>query len=340
MTPSNEIIRVPATISVPLVAVSKFLGIAPILTFADTVLWNWDLVDADKPLSMDNMRIQNLFSGRESEAAFYHASAKVEFCGVEMLQVIEKYNALATSDFLYIQKIARYLNRLESLINEMTEVMQSIRVACDPHIFYWDVRPWYEGADAKGPASPGWTYEGVPNSHLLDLSGPSAGQSSVIHALDIFLDIDHKLNHRRHPAPSVENKKADLGFMERMRRYMPGKHRAYLAQLQASPRPIRMISRSNSGLREHYDATVTSLKKLRDSHIRIVCLYVINTARALPSARSGCPASAMMKRLAENRAVGDGPVRGTGGTNLALLLKAGRDATHRAVLNEQSIRRS
>jgi len=62
----------------------------------------------------------------------------------------------------------------------------------------------------------------VGDSDTLDLSGPSAGQSSVMHALDIFLDIDHKLKDRRSPAPSANNKKADLGFMERMRLYMPG----------------------------------------------------------------------------------------------------------------------
>jgi len=52
-----------------------------------------------------------------------------------------------------------------------------------------------------------------------------------MHALDIFLDIDHKLKDRRSPAPSANNKKADLGFMERMRLYMPGKHRDYLEHL-------------------------------------------------------------------------------------------------------------
>ena len=35
----------PAPIAVPWVAVSDKLGVPPILSYADTVLWNWRLVD-------------------------------------------------------------------------------------------------------------------------------------------------------------------------------------------------------------------------------------------------------------------------------------------------------
>ena len=36
---------VPSSIAVPWVKVSDRLGVPPILTYADTVLWNWRLVD-------------------------------------------------------------------------------------------------------------------------------------------------------------------------------------------------------------------------------------------------------------------------------------------------------
>lgn len=36
----SQVIRIPASIAVPLVSVSHHLGIAPIVTYADTVLWN------------------------------------------------------------------------------------------------------------------------------------------------------------------------------------------------------------------------------------------------------------------------------------------------------------
>lgn len=334
-TEDSAPVHVPKSLAVPLVGVSRCLKIAPILTYADTVLWNWDLYDADKPLTMDNMHIQNTFSGTEAERTFYFVSAEVEFRGVEMLRIIDDYNNLPNlEDLASISKASRLLTTLKGVVDDMQDIFQSIRARCDPHSFYWDVRPWFEGADAKGPSSPGWIFDGVSDSHLLDLSGPSAGQSSVMHALDIFLDIDHKLRQRRYPAPTAENKKANQGFMERMRRYMPGEHRAYLAHLASTPRPIRELAQRTPALRDAYDGAVLSLKRLRDLHIRIVTLYIVTMSRSIPDARSGCPASAMLARLEANRAAGKGPVRGTGGNELSMLLKAGRDATRRAVLKE------
>ena len=62
--PSDNVaeIRIPRAISVPLVEVSQQLGTAPVLTFADTVLWNWELADPSKPLSASNKRYVNLLS--------------------------------------------------------------------------------------------------------------------------------------------------------------------------------------------------------------------------------------------------------------------------------------
>ena len=323
----------PQTLAVPLVQISRHLGFAPVLTFADTVLWNWELINPDQPLSLHNMRFLNLFSGTDDEKNFYQTSAMAELRGVEMLRIIDDYNSLPTvTDMTSISKVARDLTRLAGIIEGISEIIQSVRPVCDPHVFYWDIRPWFEGSDAKGPMGAGWIYEGVEDSHLLDLSGPSAGQSSVMHALDIFLDVDHKLRQRRYPAPSSENKRADHGFMERMRRYMPGLHQEYLTRLSASSRSIRKVAQSTLALREPYDTAILALKRLRDSHIRIACLYVVTMSRSTPRARGGCPASAMIDRIQASRNSGKGPVRGTGGNELSVLLKAGRDATKRAVL--------
>ncbi|KAJ7137775.1 Indoleamine 2,3-dioxygenase [Mycena epipterygia] len=327
---------VPKSLTLPLVSVSRHLGIAPVLTFADTVLWNWDLVDPSLPVSIDNMHFVNLFSGTEDERNFYTTSARAEFRGIEMLRIIDEYNHLPNlSDLTSISKVARDLTRLKVIVQDLSEIIQSVRPLVDPHVFYWDLRPWFEGSDAKGPSAPGWIYEGVPNSDQLDLSGPSAGQSSVMHALDIFLDVDHKLRQRRYPAPSDGNKRiAGNGFMDRMRRYMPGKHREYLASLAATPRSIRDLAQQTPALREPYDGVVMALKKLRDLHMRIACLYVVTMSRSTPNAYAGCPVASMMERLQSSRAAGNGPARGTGGNELSLLLKAGRDATRRTLLKE------
>jgi indoleamine 2,3-dioxygenase len=337
MPPSatSESIRVPRALAVPLVEVSRALKMAPVLTFADTVLWNWGLVNPHLPVTIDNMRFTNLFSGTDDERNFYTTSARAELAGVAMLHIINDYSKLPNvTDMTSISKISRDLTKLTGVIEELSGIIQSVRNVVDPHVFYWEIRPWYEGSQSQGPSEPSWIYEGVADSEMLDLSGPSAGQSSVMHALDVFLDIDHKLRDRRSPAPSPNNKRADLGFMDRMRRYMPGKHHDYLDHLAAMPRPIRDLAMKTPALREPYDTAVMALKKLRDLHIRIACLYIVSMSRTAPPAGSGCPVSAMMAKLEKERTAGKGPSRGTGGNELAILLKAGRDATRRAVLKD------
>ncbi|GLB34781.1 putative tryptophan 2,3-dioxygenase [Lyophyllum shimeji] len=327
-------IVVPRSLAVPLVAVSSRLGIAPVLTFADVVLWNCVPIDASMPLSMDNIQFENLFSGTEDERNFYLASARAELRGVEMLRIIDDYSNLpAFTDWNTISRVSRDLNRLAGIIGDINEIIQSVRPMCDPHVFYFDVRPWFEGSGAMGPHAPKWAYEGIENSDKLDLSGPSAGQSSVMHALDLFLDIDHALREKRVPAPSESNRRADLGFMERMRRYMPGRHRQYLDFLAATPNPVRQLAQRFPTLREPYDNAVLALKRLRDEHMKIACLYIVTMSRST-SARGGCPVSAMMSKLEARGASGSKSARGTGGNELSALLKAGRDATRRALLKK------
>ena len=327
----GDSIHVPRSLAVPLTQVSRRLGLAPVLTFADTVLWNWELIRPGMPLTPDNIRFVNTFSGTQDEKNFYYASALAELRGVEILRIIDDFNQHPNvEDITFLSKISRDLARLASVIESIKEVVASVREACDPHIFYFDIRPWFEGSGARGPEGPHWVYEGVEDSDQLDLSGPSAGQSTVMHALDIFLDIDHKLEQRRYPAPSPGNKRADHGFMDRMRRYMPGKHREYLELLSVS-RSIRELAQSSPALRDPYDTAVRALKGLRDNHIRIACLYVVSMSRSGGARAAGCPVAAMMDRLETSRASGNGPVRGTGGNELSLLLKAGRDATRRAM---------
>lgn len=320
---ADSAILVPKSLAVPLVAVSRRLGIAPVLTFADTVLWNWELIDPEQPLSIDNMRFINLFSGTQDEHNFYSASASAELRGIEILRIIDDFNSLPNvTDITSSHKVSRQLSRLRTVVEDIGSVIRSVREKCDPHTFYWQVRPWYEGENPSGHA---WVYEGVEGSDYLDLNGPSAGQSTVMHALDIFLDIDHNLRQRRrYPAPSPENRRAEAGFMERMRRYMPGKHREYLQALSTSSRSIRELAIQTPSLRDPYDAAVEALRDLRSCHIRIGCLYIVSMAKST-SMWSRCPIASKLKND-ENR-----HARGTGGNEVTILLKAGRDATHRAM---------
>ncbi|OBZ69194.1 Indoleamine 2,3-dioxygenase 1 [Grifola frondosa] len=312
-------ISIPRPLAVPLVEISNALGLPPVLTFADIVLWNWDFINPDLPLSVDNMRHLVIFSGTTAEDEFYHASAAAELKGVEMLKIMEGFmNMPNLTDRWAIAKVARDLERLKKIIEEIEVIVQGSRETVDPHIFYWLVRPWWSGSEERSP----WVYEGVPDCPLPDLDGPSAGQSSVMHALDLFLDVDHTLQKKRQPAPSAQNRRADQRFMERMRRYMPRQHRDYLSCIAA--RSIRQVAERTPSLKDPYNAAVAALKKFRDGHIRIAVLYVVTMANSSPPAG--------FEHRAKRHGEETGPARGSGGTEVSNLLKAGRDATQRTLL--------
>ncbi|KAI9460037.1 Indoleamine 2,3-dioxygenase [Russula earlei] len=321
-------IHVPECLAVPIVEVSRVLGIAPVLTFADTVLWNAKPADPKLPMSANNISFEHTFSSTIAEKNFYILSAKAELRGVEILRIIEDYAQIPDfTDLHAVTKTARDLRRLATVVQDLTDILQNMKETVDPHSFYWEARLWFRGSDCGG--SPKWIYDGIPESDTLDLAGASAGQSTVMHAIDVFLDVDHQLHQKRSPAPSEENKKADRGFMERMRRYMPGAHHAYLRDLGALPVPVRSLAKTSPLLRESYDLSILALKKFRDAHIRIVTLYVISMAGTTPP---GTPEEASERRGMQREG---GRAKGTGGSNVASLLKAGRDATDRSLVGRR-----
>lgn len=309
---------IPKPLAVPLVAVSQKIDLPPVLTFADIVLWNWEPIDPEQPVSLDNIRYINLFSGTETEKNFYLLSAAAEFKGVEMLRVIERVlNMPCHTDRSATAALTRDFEQLVKIIDEIAVIIGAASKTVDPHPFYWLVRPWWNGSDAAAP----WVFEGVPPDMTFDLGGASAGQSSVMHALDAFLDIDHSLKQSRQPVPSPDNRQtAASGFMEKMRRYMPAEHRAYLTNVQK--RHVRDIVQRNPGLKGPYNAAVEALSKFRTVHIRIGTLFIISQAKSAP------PASMGTAVLGDRKV--EGHSKGTGGNPVASLLKAGRDATVRA----------
>ncbi|KAL1668527.1 Indoleamine 2,3-dioxygenase [Schizophyllum commune] len=318
-------IYIPRPLAAPMTAVARHLRMAPVLTYADTILWNVEKINEDGPLTMDNLRTETLFSGTEDESAFYMSQVRCELRGAELLSImidIANLPPARARDAATVAEVEGTLRRLSGDIDELTEIMKGIRPTCDPHVFYWQIRPWFVGSSEEHP----WVFEGADAGD--DLLGPSGGQSSLMHAIDVFLHIDHELRFTRTPAPTAENREADASFMRRMWRYMPGSHRDFLQHLEQAPVRVRDLAEETPVLRDAYDEAVAALKRLRDYHMRIAVLYVVSAGRSLPP---GCPLSAMARAM-EKKGPDGSRSKGTGGSEVSALLKAGRDATRRAML--------
>jgi indoleamine 2,3-dioxygenase len=319
----------------PLLTVSQELVLPPVLTYADTVLYNWKVADG----TLSDLKTVTSFTGTKDEDHFMLTSAYIELAGVEALSLMQKcFDEAFVADSIALRRISSYLKKLAKSINELTKLLESMRDGCDPKVFYNEIRPWLRGEDSGKRK---WVFlnDGGEEIYLGDhreLSGPSNGQSALIHALDTFLGVDHTptrpsgtSNEPRTTLSTQDPTKTTgkpSGFLERMQAYMPRRHRAFINHLKAAPRPTRNLVSLNatnevggspSSLAKAYDSAVLALKGLRDAHIRIATLYIISQ---MPR-RAHVPG--------EPRSV----AMGTGGSDLVPFLKSSRDDTTRTLLN-------
>lgn len=319
--PASDPIIIPRSLSAPLLAVSRELVLPPVVTYADTVLYNWREVDG-------HIRCVTLFTGTPDEEHFFLTSARIELAGVAALSLMQQsLDEAFLDDTIARRRIASSLRKLSTVIRTLTVILDAVRDGCDPHVFYDQVRPWFRGEDSgKRP----WIFQDerghpVDFGETRELSGPSAAQSTLIHALDIFLGVDHSAT----PAPSrptTDSPSASSSiksshpapFLERMQAYMPRHHRNFINHLKAVPRPIRklaMLSGPDSPVWLAYNEAITALQEFRSAHIRIATLYIISQSH-----RRSRPTVTLE------------PAKGTGGTDLVPFLKSSRDDTASTLL--------
>lgn len=344
--PADAPLVIPRSISIPLLEVSDNLALPPLLTYSDDVLYNWKYRNPnDKTATMptiSNITVQTTFTQTPSEEHFYLTSAYIELRGAVALSLMSLImDEVFVRDAAAIQQISVYLQHLARIIAELREILLVIRNNCDPEVFYNDIRPWFKGQDSMHGGRR-WIFEGVGElgyEHLKPpadgmLHGPSAGQSSLIHALDVFFGVE---SHGRCPAMRARSvdAKNDGDFLQRMRAYMPRHHRAFLEHLDASPYPLRAFivretkSGGNPELLAAYNAAVSALRAFRGAHMRIVAQYIVAPAHRVRTisedsikkkeARGGNP-----REVAEEK--------GTGGTPAMTFLKGICDRTAEAVL--------
>lgn len=315
--PPHENVIVPRSIAIPVLRVSNILDIPPVLTFSDTVLYNWDFRTPSVvlPPALDNIRTQTMFSSLVDEEEFYLCSARIELRGVEALELMRvTMDETFVGDAIAVRRISGYLQTIAGVIDEMKALLMDVRKLCDPDTYYNQVRPWFRGEDSDINKRK-WVYEGVEDDnqlkHPTELSGPSAGQSSLVHVLDLFLGVDHQSASPGKPS-----------FMLRMQTYMPHNHRMFLTHLAANPRPLRafVIEKSDGPLSAAYNRVVQSLKEFRDSHMIIATLYILGPARKAAKVRATLEEESLAS------------LKGTGGTDLVKFLKDTRTRTSEALI--------
>nr|XP_035126258.1 indoleamine 2,3-dioxygenase 2 isoform X4 [Callithrix jacchus] len=326
----------PRNLALPLVEVSRNLGLPPILVHSDLVLTNWTKKDPDGfleigqecpveklvswvlegediisqanvPAGTMNLETIISFPGGESLHGFILVTVLVEKAAVPGIKaLVQAMNAILQPSQ---EALLQALKQLRLSIQDITKTLGKMHDYVDPDIFYAVIRIFLSGWK-DNPAMPaGLMYEGV-SKEPLKYSGGSAAQSTVLHAFDEFLGI-------RHSQESAD-------FLYRMRDYMPPSHKAFVEDIRSAP-SLRdyILSSGQEYLLTAYNQCLQALAELRSYHITIVTKYIITAAAkgkcGKPNHLPGPP-----------QALED---RGTGGTAIMSFLKSVRDKTLESILH-------
>ncbi|GAV55257.1 hypothetical protein ZYGR_0AS05810 [Zygosaccharomyces rouxii] len=324
---------IPDAIAQPLLRVSEELGIAPLSTYASVVLWNYRPVIDDADLVDDIMDLSNLttintFTGGMDESWFYLVSVVFEkegsTCLVAGLKAIQAVRNNDTGQLIeQLEILAQSIDKLGTILMRMNEM-------CDPHIFYYRIRPFLAGW--KNMAEVGLPH-GVKygsNGDYKALAGGSNAQSSLIQAIDIILGVEHFPFGKRKSdqGKTISAESNQNNFLNEMRDYMPRHSTQFLNHLSSvsNIRDYVLRNQKNEKIVLAYDACLAILKSFRDKHIQIVTRYVILQANKKSGSQTLKTGLAMTHGKKEQK--------GTGGTALIPFLKQCRDETGSSAASE------
>lgn len=329
---TNEpVSRLPECVARPLIEVSDILGLPPLATYAGLCLWNYkEIIPSTEntcEVEFDNITTINTFTGSIDELWFFIVSVFFEIRGARAIS--SGMEALEHAKNGRTKPLTRCLQALAEAIDHLGSVLMRMEEMCDPHVFYFRLRPYLAGW--KNMTDAGLDKNGViygmeqkPRAY----AGGSNAQSSLLQFMDSLLGVRHYATGER-PAPhqaqnSEPESKPENAYLMEMRSYMPRKHRDFLAMVDRET-CIRdyVMKTSDADLTLAYDACLAMLKLFRDKHIQIVTRYVVLQAKKVPKMGS---LLTLRSGLAKKKRAG-AEEKGTGGTSLLPFLKQCRDET-------------
>ncbi|KAK6468409.1 indoleamine 2,3-dioxygenase 2 [Huso huso] len=302
----------PRNLAIPYCALSRLLGLPPILVHADGALSNWKKKNPSGPMEIENLDLIVCLPGGDSFKGFFLVTLLVELAAVPGIKAMAAViNAVLECDDWSLK---RALEDLASSIQSMTEALKQMHAHVDPATFYGMIRIFLSGWRDNSSMPEGLVYEGVQEDPL-QYSGGSAAQSSVLHCFDELLGVRHG--------------KDSAAFLSRMRDYMPSSHKQLVLDISAGP-SLRhyILDVGKPELTGAFNGCVAQLMALRNYHIVVVSRFITVPAAREREKRSRAEPSAEIL----TRAPSSLEERGTGGSGVMSFLKSVRDTTKEAAI--------
>lgn len=292
--------KIPSILAVPLSAVSKKIGSPPIATYASTVLYNWHLRNSEEAITIENLQSTVNFTGKEDESWFFMIHVTIELKAAPAVEAV--WTGMQATKEKNNALLVKCLAKIEGSLVEMKLVLNRMSEGCDPKTFYVAIRSYLAGTKGIATVPNGVIYEGV-ESEPKQYHGASGTGSTTIRAIDYFLGIEH----------AEEN----VTVFESLIAYMPLNHAQFLKYIVSEQVSLRKyVADSHDGeLIKQFNATIEALVAFRNSHFVVVIRFIANQREHTNVAPS----------LEET---------GTGGTTYMDFLKAVRDKTREAIIQE------
>lgn len=253
--------RLPAAVAVPWAAVAERLGRPPIITHCSAVLNNWRRIDPNEGITGENLANIQHFLGGMDEQWFFTATVELESVGAAaLLPLVEAKAAVGSGN---VELIASNLEKVQAVFKKVNVALLRVYERCDPHIFYYRIRPFLAGWNQEG-----LIFEGVSETPS-ELNGASAAQSSLIQAYDAGLGIEHL-----HPETEP--------FLTLMRDFMPPGHRRFVEELALGESIYDFVQTHKAEspqLAAVFNQCIDELDEFRKIHMEIAVRYVLKAAK-------------------------------------------------------------
>lgn len=291
--------HLPKNLAVPIVALADRLGQQPILTYNEYVLHNWDLIDPNLPIGLDNIYMIQKFLAGQDEAWFVLIHVAIEARAGEIFAaMIEIIAALKKAD---AQAVQLHLETMATVWADINALFDRMPERCDPYIYFERVRPYIHGWK-DNPALPnGLIYEGVERykGQGQTFRGQTGSQSSIVPSMDALLNIGH----------AADPLKA---YLDQLHIYRPPGHRQFIDDIRHHSRLRAFTQKTgDAGLTKAYNANVQAVADFRSRHLEYAASYINKQGK---------------------KTSGNDPEVGTGGTPFMRYLKKHRDETRANLL--------
>lgn len=284
----------PRSLAVPMVAVADRLGQQPLLQYSQYVLDNWAMLDADKPVALDNIYMIQKFAGGTDEAWFVLIHVAIE---AQAGQALALFAPLIEAAHMRDADTARaLLERIVAVWEGINAIFHRMPEQCDPYMYFQRVRPYIHGWKDNPALGEGVIYEGVERYHNLPQAfrGQTGSQSSIVPSMDALLGVGHAADPLR-------------AYLDELHIYRPPAHRRFIDDVRASSGLRGFVSQAGDpALTRAYNYAIQAVADFRSLHLEYAASYIHKQNQG---------------------AAGNDTDVGTGGTPFMRYLKKHRDET-------------